>query len=315
MRLHEEETAKAPRAFSHIHAAVTDLVFTRIMAYETPKKAWDKLREEYMGSTTTRNMQVLNLKREFEMQRMHESEKVKDYVDKLMSVVNKIRLMGVELTDRRVVEKVLVSLSERFESKISSLEDSRDMTQITLTELVHALQAQEQRRLLRQEDTSEGAMVANHKGKPAQGQTRRYAGDKKGKEKSSNQWEKSGGVKEFPACTHYKKKGHSKRRCWSKPGIQYRSCKQLGHIKRVCKNKGSQPTQQARVGEDQQQCQEAEQLFVAICYTAQTSNEAWLIDSGCTNDMATDLQSFINLDSSYCSRFKIGNGEFMESKE
>ncbi|XP_031275492.1 uncharacterized protein LOC116133971 [Pistacia vera] len=167
MRLHEEETTKAPRALSHIHAAVTDLVFTRIMAYENPKEAWDKLREEYMGSTTTRNMQVLNLRREFEMQRMQETEKVKDCVDRLMDVVNKIRLIGVELTNHRVVEKVLVSLLERFESEISSLEDSKDMTQITLTELVHALQAQEQRRLLRQKNTSEGALVTSFKGKPA----------------------------------------------------------------------------------------------------------------------------------------------------
>ncbi|XP_031282439.1 uncharacterized protein LOC116141017 [Pistacia vera] len=227
MRLHEEETANAPRALSHIHVAVTDLVFARIMAYENPKETWDKLREEYMGSTTTRNMQVLNLRREFEMQRMQEIEKVKDYVDRLMNVVNKIRLMGVELTDRRVVEKVL----------------------ITLTDLVHALQAQEQRRLLRQEDTSEGAMVASDKGKHAQGQTRKYARDRKRKEKSSNQWEKPGGVKEFPACTHCKKKGHPERRCWFRPGIQCRSCKQFGHIERVCKNKGNQPTQQAKVGE------------------------------------------------------------------
>ncbi|XP_031258085.1 uncharacterized protein LOC116116133 [Pistacia vera] len=266
MRLHRKETAKALRALSHIHAAVTDLVFTRIMAYKNPKEAWDKLREEYMGSTTIRNMQVLNLRREFEMQRMQEDEKVKDYVDRLMSVINKIRLIGVELTDRRVMEKVSVSLLERFESKISSLEDSKDMTQITLTELVHALQAQEQIRLLRQEDTSEGALVASYKGKPAQGQTKKYVGDRKGKEKSSNQWEKPGGVKEFPACTHCKRKGHPKRRCWFKPGIQCKSCKQFRHIDSVCKNKGSQPTQQAKVGEDQQQCQEAEQPFMATCY-------------------------------------------------
>ncbi|XP_031265038.1 uncharacterized protein LOC116123410 [Pistacia vera] len=252
LRMHEEETAKAPRALSHIHAAVTDLVFTRIMAYENPKEAWDKLREEYMGSTTTRNMQILNLRREFEMQRMQETEKVKDYVDRLMNVVNKIRLMGVELADRRVAEKVLVSLPERFEAKISSLEDSKDITQITLIELVHSLQAQEQRRLMRQEDISEGALVASFKGKPAQTQTRKYAGDRKGKEKSSNQWERAGGVKEFPACTHCKKKGHSEIRCWFRPGIQCRSCKQFGHIERVCKNKGNQPTQQAAIGEDQQ---------------------------------------------------------------
>ncbi|XP_031268500.1 uncharacterized protein LOC116126972 [Pistacia vera] len=133
IKLHEEEATKVPRALSHIHAAVIELVFTRIMAYETTKEAWDKLKEEFGGSDTTRNMHVLNLKREFEMLKMQESESVKEYVDRLMNVVNKIRLLGEEMTDKRIVEKVLVSLPERFESKISSLEDSKDLSQITLT--------------------------------------------------------------------------------------------------------------------------------------------------------------------------------------
>ncbi|XP_031286824.1 uncharacterized protein LOC116145506 [Pistacia vera] len=143
IRMHEEEASKAPRALSHIHSAVTYLVFTRIMACETAKESWDKLKEEFMGSDTTRNMQVLNLRREFETLRMQEVEKVKEYVDRLMNIVNKIRLLGVEMSDSRIVEKVMVSLPKRFETKIASLEDSKDLTQMTLTELVHALQAQE----------------------------------------------------------------------------------------------------------------------------------------------------------------------------
>ncbi|XP_031281496.1 uncharacterized protein LOC116140004 [Pistacia vera] len=139
MRMYEEEMSKAPRALSHIHSAVTDLVFTRIMACETAKEAWDRLREEFMGSDTTRNMQVMYLRREFEMLRMQELDKVKEYVDRLKSVVNKIRLLGVEMSDKMIVDKVLVSLPERLESKISSLEDSKDLSQISLTELVHAL--------------------------------------------------------------------------------------------------------------------------------------------------------------------------------
>ncbi|XP_031263615.1 uncharacterized protein LOC116121832 [Pistacia vera] len=181
MRMYEEEMSKAPRALSHIHSAVTDLVFTRIMACETAKEAWDRLGEEFMGSDTTRNMQVMNLRREFEMLRMQEVEKVKEYVDRLMSVVNKIRLLGVEMSDKMIVEKVLVSLPERFESKISSLEDSKDLSQISLTKLVHALQAQEQRKLMRQEDSNEGAMLAAQKGVNTQGSNRRYVGDKRGK--------------------------------------------------------------------------------------------------------------------------------------
>ena len=54
IRAHEEEEAKAPRALSYIHAAVSEPIFTRIMACETPKEAWDKLKEMYLGSDRTR---------------------------------------------------------------------------------------------------------------------------------------------------------------------------------------------------------------------------------------------------------------------
>ena len=75
------------------------------------------------------------------MQKMKETETVNDYKDKLMMIANKIKMLGEQFYDRRVVEKILVTLPERFESKISSLEESRDMSTITLVELINALQA------------------------------------------------------------------------------------------------------------------------------------------------------------------------------
>jgi len=75
-------------------------------------------------------------------------------------VVNKFRLLREDLLYIRIVEKVLVSLQKRFEAKISSLEDSRDLTKISLTELMNSLQTQEQRRMLRQESSIEGAFLA-----------------------------------------------------------------------------------------------------------------------------------------------------------
>lgn len=60
-------------------------------------------------------------------------ETVKEYGSRFLRMVNNIRLMGEELSEKRVVEKVLVSLPER----ISSLEDSRDLNQTILSELVN----------------------------------------------------------------------------------------------------------------------------------------------------------------------------------
>jgi len=76
------------------------------------------------------------------MLRMKEAETIKEYFDRLLAVVNKIRLLREDLPDRMIVEKVLASLPERFEAKISSLEDSRDLTMISLIELMNSLQIQ-----------------------------------------------------------------------------------------------------------------------------------------------------------------------------
>ena len=54
------------------------------------KKAWDRLKEEYQGNDRTRQMQVLNLKREFESLNMQEDETISKYVDRISLIVNKL---------------------------------------------------------------------------------------------------------------------------------------------------------------------------------------------------------------------------------
>ncbi|XP_052483317.1 uncharacterized protein LOC128037716 [Gossypium raimondii] len=88
---------------------------------------------------------------------MKEEEIVKQYSDRIMAVVNSIRLLGEQFSEARIVEKVTSTLPERYEAKISSLEDSRDLTSISLTELINALYAQEQRRASKLEEHQERA--------------------------------------------------------------------------------------------------------------------------------------------------------------
>ncbi|XP_071918746.1 uncharacterized protein [Coffea arabica] len=133
------------------------------MTCETAKEAWDALKVTFQGNDRTRQMQVLNLRREFELLRMKDTENIKKYSDRLVNIVNKIKLIGEQLPNSRVVEKVLVSLLERFETKISSLEDSRDLSRMALLELINALEAQEQRRAIRTEEVIEGVFRATNK--------------------------------------------------------------------------------------------------------------------------------------------------------
>ncbi|XP_020214488.1 uncharacterized protein LOC109798576 [Cajanus cajan] len=264
IRFHNDEVAKEGRALAIIQAAVHDDVFIKILNLDTAKEAWDKLKEEFQGSERTRRMKVLNLRREFEAIKMKESETVKEFSDRLSKVVTQIRLLGEELSDQRVVEKVLVCLPERFESKISSLEENKDFSQISLAELVNALQATEQRRSLRMEENVEGAFAANTKGKDQGSNSfgKKPFGGKKGKGKKEEDRNKGGAWKEkYPPCPHCKKKNHTENFCWFRPGVKCRACNQLGHVEKVCKNKVKLQGQQAQVAEHQEQIEE--QLFVA----------------------------------------------------
>ena len=64
-----------------------------------------------------------------------------------------MRLLGKDFPDERIVQNILVTMPEKYESKISSLEESKDLSSISLGELVNALQAQEQRKMMRQEES------------------------------------------------------------------------------------------------------------------------------------------------------------------
>jgi len=94
-------------------------------------------------------MQILNLIREFEIKKIKEAESFKEYVDKLMAIVNKITMLGEALPNNIVVEKILVTFPKRFGAKISSLEESKDLSTIALGELINVMHAQQQRRAYR----------------------------------------------------------------------------------------------------------------------------------------------------------------------
>jgi hypothetical protein len=75
---------------------------------------------------------------------MKEYETIKEYPDRLLAIVNKVRLLGTTFTNSRIVEKIMVTVPERYEASITILDNIKDLSKITLTELLNASQALEQ---------------------------------------------------------------------------------------------------------------------------------------------------------------------------
>nr|KYP64080.1 Retrovirus-related Pol polyprotein from transposon TNT 1-94 [Cajanus cajan] len=314
----KEMKQRKSKAKASLFAAVSPTIFNRIMTLKTAKEIWDFLKQEYEGNERVKGMQVMNLIRDFEMQRMNESETIQQYADRLLAIANNVRLLGTDFPDSRIVQKILVTLPEKYEAAISSLEISKDMSSITLAEVLNALQAQEQRRLMRQEGSVvDGAFQAkthNNNGwknkKKMQGYNNKNAGSTYAgstNNKYNNQNNKNNQV--FPPCPNCKKTNHPHNRCWWRPDARCHKCGQLGHMEKICKSQQQQG--EAKVVED---LPKEEMLFAVSCFAANSSTESWLIDSGCTNHMTHDRELFRELDKIVVSKVRIGNGAYIAVK-
>ncbi|KGN56193.2 hypothetical protein Csa_010820 [Cucumis sativus] len=66
------------------------------------------------------SMKVMRgLVREFKRMQMKDSESIIEYSDKLIGIANKARALGTDLSDSRLVQKILVSVPERYEATIA----------------------------------------------------------------------------------------------------------------------------------------------------------------------------------------------------
>ena len=76
----------------------------------------------------------------FENIRMQEDETFSDFYSELSDIVNSCFYLGDKISDVKIVEKILRSLPERFHPKVTAIEETRDLEQIKLEELVGSLQ-------------------------------------------------------------------------------------------------------------------------------------------------------------------------------
>ena len=71
---------------------------------------------------------------------MEEDESFNEFYAKLKDIVNSAFNLGETILEPEIVRKVLRSLLERFQAKITVIEESKDIDKIPLTELVGNLQ-------------------------------------------------------------------------------------------------------------------------------------------------------------------------------
>ncbi|KAK3017837.1 hypothetical protein RJ639_003347 [Escallonia herrerae] len=141
----EELRQKDANALSIIQRGITKSIFPRIIRAIKAKEAWDILKVEYHGDDKVRAINLQTLRRDFKNMKMKENETLAEFFTKFMDIINQMKSHGEEISNGRIVEKVLISLHEKFDPKVAIIDKTKDISKLGVPELMASLKSYEQR--------------------------------------------------------------------------------------------------------------------------------------------------------------------------
>jgi hypothetical protein len=103
------------------------------------------LQKTYQGTREGKIVKLQSLRREIETLCMQNSKSMQYVFTRVMGTVNQIRSYGEDLTDQKIVEKILRSLPAKFDAIVVAIEESKYLTQLFVNEIMGSLQYHEKR--------------------------------------------------------------------------------------------------------------------------------------------------------------------------
>ena len=97
----------------------------------------------YEGTKKVKDTKLQKLITRFEELKMSEDESFYSFYSKLNEVIVSKFNLGEKTEDSKIVRKILRSLSESFRAKVTAIEESKDLNDIKVQELIGSLQTYE----------------------------------------------------------------------------------------------------------------------------------------------------------------------------
>lgn len=90
-----------------------------------------------------RTVKLQSLKRDYENERMKENGSLNEYFNRLSELVNQMKSHGDTIDDRRIVDKTLISLTEKFDPIVVVIEEIKDISTMFVQGLMRSLKSYE----------------------------------------------------------------------------------------------------------------------------------------------------------------------------
>ncbi|KAK8933421.1 hypothetical protein KSP39_PZI015880 [Platanthera zijinensis] len=305
------------KALMLIQQGVTKIIFPRIMSAETAKEAWDILQEEYKGSAKVIAMKLQTLWSDLDTVSMKSGEPVQEFLARVVNLINQIRNLGNTVENRQIVPKLLRSLPSIFNPAVTTIEESKDIYKLPLTELMASLKSHEDRLARNSQNINQALQMKMKLSKPVDYQKRNdyqkpvQQRDNRGKQnwnsgirgrgKAPTSFQDKNVVSSPTYCIICNKTTHNSRDCYSK----CKRCKIPNHSDRECWHKDTVKfVDKGKIEETGK-----ETLFYSCLKTECKLSRTWYIDSGCSSHMAYKKETFATLDETHKAEVYLGDGK------
>jgi hypothetical protein len=261
----------------YLFQAIDRTILDTILKKDTTKDIWDAMKKKIEGNARVKRSHLQAFCREFETLEIRSGEKVTEYFSRVMTVANKMQIYGEDMRDVKVVEKILHSLTEKFNYVVCSIEESKDIDALTVDELQSSLIVHEQK--FQRRNGEEQALKVIYEGGKGRGNGRgTYRGRGRGRGRAD----------------------------FNKATVECYRCHQLGDFRYECPSQNKEANY-AKLDEEE------EMLLMSYMELYKARREdAWFLDSGCSNHMCGDQTTFNELDEKCRHSIKLGNNTKMD---
>ncbi|KAG6488118.1 hypothetical protein ZIOFF_056876 [Zingiber officinale] len=321
-KAYKENIRKNAMALRILQQSVSKTIYPRIFGLKKVNEAWEVLKKEFKGSQKVISIKLQNLWRDFDNIAMKDAENVKDYFSRIMEILNQLKSCGEVVPDRKIMEKILRSLPQKCEHVVTVIEEMKDLTEVSIYELMGSLEAHEkwvskyttpveqefQAKLNVSEQKQERSennrrSYGRGRGSRSRGRDRSYA---EGRPEGQH---RSGYAEAEAGCRICRKNNHETKYC----RFRCRRCKFPTHSDRDCwyKNKEQkhEQKQEDRSSVNFSKEDEPSKVFYSSSNTVQDMNEIWFLDSGCSNHVTGIKKNFVELDENYNSLLELGDSK------
>ncbi|GJZ66632.1 hypothetical protein Tco_0623328, partial [Tanacetum coccineum] len=120
------------------------LVLERIFMYQTAKEIWDTLLITHQGNNQVKANKIDLLVQQYEQFMIPEEESIDNAFAKFNTIITSLKALDESFSSKNCVRKFLRALHPKWRAKVTAIEESKNLTTLSLDELIGNLKVYEE---------------------------------------------------------------------------------------------------------------------------------------------------------------------------